>query len=156
MTPSAPGLGANVSGGDSRRRVPGCKATGRRCLTRSDPDAPKRPGHWAQVYNTERPREALSLEVPASRYRASERSYPETLPVIEYAPDVPVRRASLKGVIKFDSRSIRLGRAFRGEPVGVRATPTAGVYEVFYAHQTLGFVGKLWRDQRLFAVSRTL
>ena len=93
---------------------------------------------WRQVYNTERPHEALSLAVPASRYRASERSYPETLPVIEYAPDVQVRRASLKGVIKFDSRSIRIGRAFSGEPVGVRATPTAGLYEVFYAHQTLG------------------
>ena len=93
---------------------------------------------WRQVYNTERPHEALSLAVPASRYRASERSYPETLPVIEYAPDVQVRRASLKGVIKFDSRSIRIGRAFSGEPVGVRPTPTAGLYEVFYAHQTLG------------------
>ena len=93
---------------------------------------------WRQVYNTERPHEALSLEVPASRYRASERSYPEALPVIEYAPDVQVRRASLKGVIKFESRSIRIGRAFSGEPVGVRATPTANVYEVFYAHQTLG------------------
>ncbi len=58
--------------------------------------------------------------------------------MIEYAPDVQVRRASLQGVIKFDSRSIRIGRAFRGEPVGVRATPTANVYEVFYAHQTLG------------------
>ncbi len=91
-----------------------------------------------QVYNTERPHEALSLEVPASRYRASERSYPETLPVIEYAPDVQVRRASLKDVIKFDSRSTRIGRAFSGEPVGVRPTPTAGLYEVFYAHQTLG------------------
>ena len=93
---------------------------------------------WRQVYNTQRPHEALSLEVPASRYRASERSYPETLPVIEYAPDVRVRRASLKGVIKFESRSIRIGRAFSGEPVGVRATPTSSVYEVFYAHQTLG------------------
>ena len=87
---------------------------------------------------TPRPHEALSLEVPASRYRASERSYPETLPVIEYAPDVQVRHASLKGVIKFDSRSIRIGRAFSGEPVGVRPAPTAGLYEVFYAHQTLG------------------
>ena len=81
---------------------------------------------WRQVYNTERPHknterphDALSRAVPASRSRARERSYPETLPVIEYALDVPVRRASLKGVIKFDSRSIRIGRAFRGEPVGV-------------------------------------
>ena len=54
------------------------------------------------------------------------------------APDVQVRRALLKGVIKFDSRSIRIGRAFSGEPVGVRPAPTAGLYEVFYAHQTLG------------------
>jgi len=58
--------------------------------------------------------------------------------VIEYAPDVQVRRASLKGVIKFDSRSIRIGRAFSGEPVGVCPTPTANVYEAVYAHQTLG------------------
>ena len=53
--------------------------------------------------------------------------------MIEYAPDVQVRRASLQGVIQFDSRSIRIGRAF-----SVRATPTVSVYEVFYAHQTLG------------------
>ncbi|MCX7407010.1 MAG: hypothetical protein NTZ32_02910 [Planctomycetales bacterium] len=51
--------------------------------------------------------------------------------MIEYAPDVQVRRASLKGVIKFDSRSIRIGRAFSGEPFGVRPTPTSNVYEVF-------------------------
>ena len=93
---------------------------------------------WRQVYNTQRPHEALGLEVPASRYRASERPFPETLPLIEYAPDVQVRHGSIQGVIKFDSRSIRIGRAFRGEPIGVRATSTAGLYEVFYAHQSLG------------------
>ena len=93
---------------------------------------------WRQVDNTQRPHEALSLEVPASRYRASERSFPETLPPIEYAPDVQVRRASFKGVIKFDSRLVRVGRAFCREPIGVRATDTSGLYEVFYAHQSLG------------------
>ena len=93
---------------------------------------------WRQVYNTQRPHEALSLEVPASRYRASERSFPETLPPIESAPDVQVRRASFKGVIKFDSRLVRIGRAFCREPIGVRATGTSGLYEVFYAHQSLG------------------
>ena len=93
---------------------------------------------WRQVYNTQRPHEALSLEVPASRYRASERPFPETLPSIEYAPDVQVRRASFKGVIKFESRLVRVGRAFCREPIGVRATLTSSVYEVFYAHQSLG------------------
>ena len=93
---------------------------------------------WRQVYNTQRPHEALSLEVPASRYRASERSFPETLPPLEYAPDMQVRRASFKGVIKFESRLVRIGRAFCREPIGVRATSTSGLYEVFYAHQALG------------------
>lgn len=93
---------------------------------------------WRLVYNTERPHEALSLEVPASRYRPSERSYPETLPVVEYAPDVFVRRASTRGVIKSSRRSIRVSAAFASQPLGVRATRTVDVYEVFYAHQCVG------------------
>ena len=93
---------------------------------------------WRLVYNIQRPHEALSLEVPASRYRPSERSYPETLPVVEYAPDVFVRRASTRGVIKFSRHSIRVSVAFASEPLGVRATRTADVYEVFYAHQCVG------------------
>lgn len=93
---------------------------------------------WRQVYNSQRPHEALGLAVPASRYRVSERSFPETLPPIAYASDVLVRRASTCGVIKFQSRVVRVNRAFAGEPLGVRGTLTSGVYEVFYAHQLLG------------------
>jgi hypothetical protein len=36
------------------------------------------------VYNHERPHHALGLEVPASRYRISTRSFPEQLLAIEY------------------------------------------------------------------------
>ena len=93
---------------------------------------------WREVYNTQRPHEALNLAVPASRYRVSERSFPETLPPLEYAPDVPIRRASTKGVIKFESRAIRVSQAFASQPLGVRATQTSGVYEVLYAHQVVG------------------
>ena len=57
---------------------------------------------------------------------------------MEYAPDVQVRRASTRGVIKFARRSIRVSAAFAGEPLGVRATATADVYDVFYAHQCVG------------------
>ena len=37
---------------------------------------------WRDVYNQERPHEALGLAVPASRYQPSLRSYPEVLPPI--------------------------------------------------------------------------
>jgi transposase InsO family protein len=40
---------------------------------------------WRPVYNTQRPHEALALAVPLSRYRPSPRSFPETLPPVEYA-----------------------------------------------------------------------
>ena len=93
---------------------------------------------WREVYNTQRPHEALNLAVPASRYRVSDRPFPETLPPLEYAPDVAVRRASTKGVIKFESRAIRVSQAFASQPLGVRATPTSGVYEVLYAYQVVG------------------
>jgi transposase InsO family protein len=95
---------------------------------------------WRQVYNTERPHEALSLEVPATRYRVSPRPFPEQLLPIEYAPDVKIRHASTKGVIKFEARAIRVSQAFAGEPIGIRATPIAGRYEILYAHQVLGHV----------------
>ena len=93
---------------------------------------------WREVYNTQRPYEALNLAVPASRYRVSDRPFPETLPSLEYAPDMAIRRASTKGVIKFESRAIRVSQAFASQPLGVRATPTGGVYEVLYAHQVVG------------------
>ena len=90
------------------------------------------------VYNTHRPHDALNLDVPASRYRASDRRYPETLPSLEYTPDVLVRRASTRGVIKFESGAIRAGVAFASQPLGVRVTLINGVYEVLCAHQVVG------------------
>ena len=41
-------------------------------------------------------------------------------------------------MIKFEARAIRVSQAFGGELIGIRATPTAGLYEVFEAHQSLG------------------
>jgi len=40
---------------------------------------------WREVYNHQRPHDALSLEVPAARYCPSSRPFPESLPPLEYA-----------------------------------------------------------------------
>jgi transposase InsO family protein len=47
---------------------------------------------WRQTDNFERPHEALNLAVPASRYRPSLRSFPESLPPIEYPEGIAVRK----------------------------------------------------------------
>ncbi|MDP4360486.1 integrase core domain-containing protein, partial [Escherichia coli] len=40
---------------------------------------------WREIYNFERPHEALGQQVPASRYRPSLRRMPEHLPEPEYS-----------------------------------------------------------------------
>ena len=88
-----------------------------------------------ETYNAEGPHEALKLGVPASRYRASVLTYPETLPAIEYDPTNQGRRVQQGGWISFRGHSLRLPHAFAGQPVALRPTTTDGVWDaVFIRH----------------------
>ena len=92
---------------------------------------------WRQVYNTERPHEALALEVPASRYTPSPQAFPEQLPPITYRSEDQLRRVTHGGRISFRNRIFRVGKAFTGFPVAVRPTLTEGVYEVYFCKQKI-------------------
>ena len=92
------------------------------CQRRFDP--------WREVYNHRRPHEALGLAVPASRYRPSERPFPELLPAWEYGPGDAVRKVSGAGTIRFRGRSFDLGKAFIAERVAVRPTPEDGRFGI--------------------------
>jgi transposase InsO family protein len=90
---------------------------------------------WRELYNQQRPHEALQDQPPASRYHASQRSFPESLPPICYEAGEVVRRVQQNGKISFRGRACRVGKAFRGQPVVVRPDPlTDGVYEVYFLH----------------------
>jgi transposase InsO family protein len=93
---------------------------------------------WRQVYNHERPHQALGLERPGTRYRVSPRVFPEQLPAIEYAPGDAVRRVDRDGFISFKNRPWRIGKAFRRQPVAVRPTSDDGVFSVHYCAQPIG------------------
>jgi len=95
---------------------------------------------WRHIYNHERPHEALSMAVPASRYQASPRSFPETLPALEYNQQDHVRKVQLTGKISFAGQHFRVGRPFAGYPVALRATITDGVYQVFFATHHIGTI----------------
>jgi transposase InsO family protein len=92
---------------------------------------------WQQIYNHERPHEALDMEVPASRYSPSQREFPETLPPITYLPDDQVRKVHDGGRIHFLGRTFRVGRAFDDYPVAVRATVTDGEFDVYFCRQKI-------------------
>jgi transposase InsO family protein len=95
---------------------------------------------WRYCYNHQRPHEALDMAVPASRYQASPRSFPEQLPPLEYDLMDQVRKVQTTGKISFCRRHFRIGKAFRGYPVALRPTLEDGVYAVFFATHRIGTI----------------
>ncbi len=94
---------------------------------------------WRDVYNRERPHQAIAYRVPAARYATSPRPLPGCLPAVEYGPDDQVRKVQGTGEISFHGKTIRIGRAFAGDAVALRAAEE-GVWDVYYCKQRVGRV----------------
>ena len=89
--------------------------------------------HWRIIYNTQRPHEALKMDVPSQHYRLSDRTFPERLPLMEYSPDDLVRKVQDKGNISFHGRWFVIGKAFYHYAVALRPTPTDGIFDVYFS-----------------------
>jgi transposase InsO family protein len=72
---------------------------------------------FRQVYNYERPHEALDLDVPAAHYRPSLRPRPSALPAVEYETGATLRRVHQNGAINVRNCRINVGDGLRGEQV---------------------------------------
>lgn len=92
---------------------------------------------WRDIYNFERPHEALDGSTPATRYRASANAWPETLPSIEYAPDCHVRKVDSTGHCSFQGHRVRISKAFHANPIALRATLEDGVWDAYFCHQKI-------------------
>jgi hypothetical protein len=89
---------------------------------------------WREVYNFERPHEALGQQVPASRYRPSQRSMPDRLPEVEYDSHETVRRVSTtKAYVSFKGHLWKVPQAFRGERLAIRPISSDHQFGVFFA-----------------------
>jgi len=96
---------------------------------------------YRQVYNCERPHDALGGATPVSRYRPSPRSLPASLPLLEYPRHTLVRQVRTYGVITWHNRTWYIGRAFAGQSIGLRPSPQAdGLWAVYYGAQRLGHI----------------
>ena len=92
---------------------------------------------WRNVYNLERPHQALGMATPASRYQISSRAFPETLPAIEYGPDDQIRKVQEGGFVHFQGRTFRVSRGFKGLPIALRQTSQDGVWNVHFCQQQI-------------------
>lgn len=95
---------------------------------------------WRDLYNHQRPHEALGLAVPSSRYQVSSRPFPEVLPAIEYSPGDQIRKVDRTGRISFQNRVVRISKAFRGYPVALRPTTQDGLWEVYFCTRPIAEV----------------
>lgn len=87
---------------------------------------------WRRICNHKRPHQALGMNIPASRYRASERAYPKTPPV-EYGLDDTVVKVGWLGETRF-----KLSAALKDHEVALRAHPARdGCYDVYFVHHKL-------------------
>lgn len=92
---------------------------------------------WREIYNHERPHEGIGLEVPASRYIASVRPYPEALPPIEYDTTDLVRTVRSNGRVQVGKCDYFIGEPFAGQPVALRPTHEDGEWDVFFCHERI-------------------
>lgn len=90
---------------------------------------------WRQIYNLERPHEAVQMRPPASAYQPSPRPFPETLPPLEYPADMLVRTVLQDGTIRVQNRHWLVGTAFAGLPVGLLPDDAPDRYAVLCGAQ---------------------
>ena len=89
---------------------------------------------WRQMYNHERPHQAIGDRPPASRYRVERpRPFPETLPALEYPAGLALRRVQEDGRIIYANRGVFLSQAFAREMVALRPGERDGVFDVLFA-----------------------
>ena len=95
---------------------------------------------WREVYNAERPHEALDLATPIDRYKTSSRPYRQTPEPFAYAPDDQLRRVQQGGHLSFKGRRLKVPKAFAGKLVALRPTSQDRILEVFFRTQRLGAI----------------
>lgn len=107
---------------------------------------------WRQVYNGERPHEALGLTVPAQHYTPSPRPFPATVPPLEYPASQAVRHVQQEGWISWRGHLYAVGGAFVGQPVGLYPTQEEHLLAVYFADPCVAALDT--RLQRAYPVAR--
>ena len=93
---------------------------------------------WREVYNHERPHEALNMRTPVSRYQLSNRAMPATLAPIEYGPDDHVVTVRADGGIWFQGTRLRVSNALHRLPVAIRPSSEAdGLFDAYFCHHRI-------------------
>ena len=93
---------------------------------------------FIEIYNFERPHEALDDKTPGEVYTKSPRIWSGKLKSPEYDSEYMVRKVGSNGEISVKDKWIYIGRTLMGEPVGLKETDSD--IEVYYGPVLLGYL----------------
>jgi transposase InsO family protein len=92
---------------------------------------------FQELYNEERPHEALDDETPASLWQPSTREYPERISAPEYPGHFEVRRVSNAGTFRLNSKQLFLSNALKDEYIGLEPIDD-GLWNIIFYETLLG------------------
>lgn len=102
---------------------------------------------YRHTYNHIRPHHALDLDVPASRYKRSNREYNPVVEPWEYPEGYKIRLVKGTGYITIGGQGYFLSEAFANKEIAVRESHKSGCVSLFFRQFR---IGRINIDKRVF------
>lgn len=93
---------------------------------------------YRDFYNNHRPHFALDMDVPASRYRPSERKLPEQIAQWEYPAECQLCKVKETGYFNYKGQGYFLSEAFSGKTIAVRESHLPGQITLLFRQFCIG------------------
>jgi len=94
---------------------------------------------WRQIYNVERPHEALGMQTPMEFYTKSPRRYTGQEPPEKYPSNYLRRKVNSKGFIRMAEKECFISEALRGRIIGLQKTEM-DTFTVWFCNLSLGYI----------------
>lgn len=92
---------------------------------------------WREIYNHQRPHEALGYQVPISRYRASPWAFPEKLLEFEYGPDDVLAKV-YDSRFRFRKCYFSIAKGLVGQLIAIRPHPDSEeLFKIYFCNHLL-------------------
>ncbi|MDR3478128.1 MAG: IS481 family transposase [Gammaproteobacteria bacterium] len=92
---------------------------------------------WREIYNHERPHEALGMLVPAKRYQPSTIAMPKKLAPIEYGEGAILHKVRGNGYINYRNNEYLVGRGFDGLFVQIKPAEASNLIKIYFGNNKI-------------------